>query len=245
MITDFKGFGPIHLLSLLAAVLIGIVFIIWGLHAKTEDKHKRIRLFLAAALIIIRGTRYIMDVNFGVFEWNDILSLHICHIDLILLIICLIKPNKTLFTICFLIGIPTALSVALFPGRNHPAPGVPRAVLFIMSHTMLVMGALYFSIVERMRPTLRLYGRIAIIGSICLIPIYFINRWLGANFLYIMEAPKGTVLVLFEKLFGWPGYIIALDILALLLMLIMLVLGQLIFKAAQVIRNQQPDILSS
>jgi hypothetical integral membrane protein (TIGR02206 family) len=236
MISDFRVFGAIHLLSLLAAVFIGTGFIIWGSKTCTDDNRRLVRLLLAITIILIRCSRYIMDVCFGVFEWADLLSLHICHIDLILLVICLIKPNKTLFSFCFLIGIPTALSVALFPGTNHPAPGVPRAVLFIMSHTMLVMGALYLSIAERMKPTLRQYGLIGIIGSICLIPVYFVNRIIGTNYLYIMEAPKGTVLTLFEELFGWPGYVIALDVLALLLMLLMLCLGQLIFRAAERVR---------
>lgn len=244
MITDFKGFGPAHLLSLLTAVFIGVVFIVWGSRVKSDDQRKKIRLLLAAALILIRGSRYVMDIFFGVFEWNDLLSLHICHIDLILLVICLVKPSKTLFCFCFLIGIPTALSVALFPGRNHPAPGLPRAVLFIMSHTMLVMGALYLSIAERMKPTLRLYGLISVIGSVCLIPVYLLNRWLGTNYLYIMQPPKGTVLVLFEKLFGWPGYIFALDILALLLMLIMLGFGQLLFNIAEKTREKPPENLA-
>jgi hypothetical protein len=48
-----------------------------------------------------------------------------------------------------------------------------------------------------------------------------------------MEAPKGTVLVLFEKLFGWPGYIFSLDVLALLLMLLMLGIGQLLYSITE------------
>lgn len=243
MITDFKAFGPVHILSLIVPVVIGAVFIIWGSKTKTDDRRRRIRLLLAAVLIAVRGSRYLMDVYYGVFEWYDLLSLHICHIDLILLVICLIKPNKALFNFCFLIGIPTALSVALFPGRNHPAPGTARAVLFIMSHTMLVVGALYLIVAERMKPTLRIYGLLAVVANLCLIPVYFINRWLGTNFLYIMAAPKGTVLVSFEKLFGWPGYIFALDAFALFLMLLMLGLGQIISRAAVKIAAKKPDIM--
>lgn len=230
MITNFEGFGPIHILSVVVPIIIGTAFILWGLRAKTDERRRWVRYCLAAAIVIIRGSRYVMDVYTGVFEWSDLLSLHVCHIDLLLLVICLIKPNKTLYSFCFLIGIPTALSVALFPGSNHPAPGVPRAVLFIMSHVMLVTGALYLTIAERMKPTWRLFVRLALLANICLIPLYFINTWLGTNFLYIMAAPKGTVLVAFEKLFGWPGYVFALDLLVLLLMALMLLLGQFIFR---------------
>jgi hypothetical integral membrane protein (TIGR02206 family) len=228
MITDFKGFGPIHLASLLLAVIAGTAFIVAGTRVASLGCRKKLRVLLALVIVAIRGARYIMDVIFGVFEWPDLLSLHICHIDLILLVICLIKPNRALFCFCFMIGIPTALSVALFPGKIHPAPGVTRAMLFIMSHAMLVMGALYLLIAERMKPTFKMFGLIAAAGSFSLIPVYFINRELGTNYLYIMKAPEGTVLVLFERLFGWPGYVFALIVLAVALMLLMLGIGRLI-----------------
>jgi hypothetical integral membrane protein (TIGR02206 family) len=244
MITNFKGFGPVHLLTLFAGIIIGLIFIIWGIKTKADDKRQWIRLILAAAIIIVRGVRYIMDAQYGVFDWYDLFSLHICHVDMILLVICLIKPNKALFSFCFLIGIPTALSVALFPGSNHPAPGVPRAIFFIMSHVMLIIGALYLSIAEHMKPTLKMYGFIAVVVNIGFIPVYFVNRWLGTNYLYIMEAPKGSVIVLFEKVFGWPGYVIALDIMVLIMMFIMLGLGRLIFRLTATVRKKQPEALT-
>jgi hypothetical integral membrane protein (TIGR02206 family) len=230
MITNFQWFGPAHILSLFAAALIGTVFIVKGVKLRDEKQRAKARYLLAAVLILVRGSRYIMDVFFGVFEWPDLFSLHICHIDLILLVVCLIRPNKSLFAFCFLIGIPTALSVALFPGSNHPAPGLPRAVLFIMSHTLLVMGALYLAVTHRMKPTLRSYLLIAGAGNIGLILVYFLNKLLGTNFLYIMQAPKGTVIASLEKTFGWPGYVLVLDVLALALMLLMLLIGTLLHR---------------
>lgn len=243
MISDFRGFGPVHLASLLAAAAIGVAFIICAARTESEKQRRTLRITLALVIVSVRGARWVMDAFTGVFEWADLLSLHICHIDLILLVICLVKPNRALFSFCFLIGIPTALSVALFPGRVHPAPGIPRAVLFIMSHTLLVMGALYLSIAERMKPTFRLYGLIAAVGIACLVPVYFVNRWLGTNYLYLMEAPEGTALVLFEKLFGRPGYVLALVVLALLLMLVMLGAGQLIYRITERAAKEAPDVL--
>jgi len=231
MITDFKGFGTEHLLTLLVSVSIGVVFILFGAHAKTERQRRIIGILFAAAIVVCRGSRYVMDAFNGVFEWYDLFSLHICHIDLILLCICLIKPLKPLFNFCFLIGIPAALSVALFPGSTHPAPGMPRAVLFIMSHTLLIMGALYLLIADKMKPTLRAYLWIAALGNVALVAVYFINRALDTNFLYIMEAPAGTVIVTLENLFGWPGYVLVIDVMALVMMFIMYLLGRLLHKA--------------
>ncbi|MEL4106553.1 TIGR02206 family membrane protein [Oscillospiraceae bacterium WX1] len=231
MVTNFKSFGAIHITSLLFPIVLIAIFIFLGLKAKTDRKRRLLRYILAVLIIVIRGTRYVMDVYYGVFEWTDLLSLHICHIDLVVLVICLVRPNKALFNFCFLVGIPFALSVALFPGRNHPAPGIPRAVLFIMSHMMLVAGALYLAIVERLKPSLGGLIRLAVLGNVCLIPVYLVNRIFGTNYLYLMEAPKGTVIVPLAHVFGWPGYVAVLDAVALLCMLFMLAMGLLFHRA--------------
>ena len=94
MIDNFKLFGIEHVLSILGAVVIGLIFI---LLAKKYDK-KKIRIILAITIILIRSVRYVFDINLGVFSILDLFSLHICNIDLILLVICLFKPNKKIFT---------------------------------------------------------------------------------------------------------------------------------------------------
>ncbi len=231
MITDFKGFSPVHLLTLLASVSVGLIFILLGVRAKTKRQRRILGILFAVVIVLCRGGRYVMDACNGVFEWYDLFSLHLCHIDLILLCVCLIKPLKPLFHFCFLIGIPAGLAVALFPGSNHPAPGLPRAILFIMSHVLLVMGALYLLFVEKMKPTLRAFFWIAGAGNAALIAVFFINKVLETNFLYINKAPAGTIIASLESIFGWPGYVVVIDLLALTMMLGMLLSGKLLFRA--------------
>jgi len=215
-INNFDLFGPIHILAMMASVIIGIVFIIIGVNIKgtdlqTNKKKRNLRLLFILALVLVRGSRYVIDAFLGKFEITDLLSLQICHIDLILLIICLIRPNKVLFNFTFLIGIPMGLSVALMPGRVHAAPGTIRAILFIMSHMMLVMGPIYLAIVEKMVLKLK-YLFIAIgFGNLFILTAFILNKINNTNILYIMSAPKGSVIENLSNIFGWPGYIFAMD----------------------------------
>jgi len=101
MITDFDAFGTVHIISLIIPLILGAGFVIISRRAETEEEKKRIRIILAVFIGVIRGSRYIMDATVGRFELFDLLSLHICHIDLILLIICLIKPNRILYHFVF------------------------------------------------------------------------------------------------------------------------------------------------
>lgn len=229
MITDFQQFGVLHILSLLLPCLVGACLTGLALKLKDAAVQRKIGLALAVLIIIIRGSRYVMDVFHGAFDWFDLFSLHICHIDLIFLVICLIKPVQWLFNFCFLLGIPCGLMVALFPGPNHPAPGEPRAILFIMSHVMLVVGALFLAAVYGMRLRLKILFILAAAGNIGLVALYFINSLLHTNFLYIMKAPAGTVIQTLESLFGWPGYVLVIDVLVVSFMLLMYWLGTALF----------------
>lgn len=213
MITDFRAFSLPHIFGLICPLLIGALFIWAGMRAD-EKKRRILNILFVCLLIAIRGSRYVMDAFVGNFDVFDLFSLQICHIDLILLIICLLKPNRVLFHFVFLVGIPMGLAVALMPGSIHPAPGLPRAILFIMSHMLLVAGAIYLAAVEKLRLKLKSVFLLLGIGNLMLPVIYFINKALNTNFLYITYAPEGTVIEKFAAIFGWPGYVLVMDIIA-------------------------------
>lgn len=227
-IDNFQGFGALHLTALLIPVAIGALFILKGLKTADEKQRRNQRIALALLIIAIRSVRYIMDIYYGRFDIFDLFSLQVCHIDLILLVICLIKPNPVLFSFNFMIGIPMGLAVALFPGRVHPVPGAPRAVFFIMSHMMLVVAAIYLAVVEKQSVRLKLYAIFAGTGCAAMFVLYFVNLGLGTNFLYIMEAPEGTLIESLDRIFGWPGYAVAMAVLAVALMFVMYLVSRLI-----------------
>lgn len=234
MLTDFRAFSPPHLLGLIIPILTGMALIIVALKVNEKDRRK-INVLFACLLIIVRGSRYVMDIFVGRFELYDLLSIQICHIDLILLIICLIKPNKYLYHFVFLIGIPMGLAVALMPGSVHPDPGLPRAVLFIMSHTMLAMGAVYLSVVERMKLRHKYVLILAGAGNVFIAAAFVINKILTTNFLYIMYAPEGSVIAKLDVLFGWPGYVAVMDLLAVALIMSMYLIHRAVGRKMKVI----------
>lgn len=236
MITDFRAFSSPHLFGLACPLLIGAWFVIMGMRA-TGNKRRVLNILFVCLLIVVRGSRYIMDVWAGRFDIFDLFSLQICHIDLILLIICLFKPNRALFHFVFLIGIPMGVAVALMPGSIHPAPGLPRAILFIMSHMLLVVGGVYLAIVEKMEVKLKYVFSILGIGNLLILLIYFINKALGTNFLYVMYAPKGTVIAKLDVLFSWPGYVLAMDIIAVSVILLVFIVYKSIYETGIYIKR--------
>ncbi len=219
MIYNLNLFGYEHIISMIIPILLGIIFIL--IAKKYPDKVRMIGIFLALTIILIRSVRYGFDISIGVFKIQDLLSLHVCNLDFIFLIICLIWPNNKLFTFTFLIGIPTALAVALMPGKLHPDPGLLRAIFFIMSHMMLVMGTIYMLITYKFKITKKDLYSYYILSVIIMALIYIFNTITHANFMYLMEGPKGTVLENMFKLFGPIGYLVVLYLLLITLFTIL------------------------
>lgn len=233
MITDFKVFGLIHLAILFVGILIGTIFIIISL--KNKEKQKAIGIFFAVFIFLIRSVRYIMDIKLGVFSVFDLFSLNVCNINLYLLMFCLIKPNRKVFAFTFLIGIPAALSVALFPGTIHPEPGLSRAILFILYHVLLIMGSIYILFVNKFKLLIKDVYKYLLVALFGMMAVYFINLYTGNNFLYIMHPEDGTVLVPMYDFLGSILYKFAIYILLGLLMFIMYFINKIVLKTKKVV----------
>lgn len=220
-----------HVTILLVSCAFGFLTIRTGLKLRTDTDRKRLRIALAWFILLSRLIRYPIDAVLGAFHWDDLLSLHVCHINLILLVICLIRPHRFLFNYCFLIGIPMGLASGLFPGDiplDAPSP-ILRGVLFVFTHLLMVIGALYLAIVEQMKPTWRHLGILCGVGAVQSLITYGVNRLLGTNFLYIMTPVAGTPIESLSDWLGWPGYAIAMVLITYGLML----LTMLAFQAAE------------
>ena len=228
MITDFQLFGYQHILSIILPIIVGVIYI---LLAKKYPKNLRlISILFAVTIVLTRSVRYVFDAFLGKFEIYDLLSIHVCHIDLILLVICLIWPNRKLFTFNFLIGIPTALAVALLPGQTHADPGMARAVFFIMSHMLLVMGAVYLLFTYKFQITKKDIWFYYLFSFIGIVAIYIFNAITHANFMYLMEGPKNTVLGLMHNGLGPFWYVVAIYAILITLLTLIFQIYKLVIK---------------
>lgn len=226
MISDFQIFGSYHLMAILIPLLIGLLFVFLS----NKYEVNKVSIVLALVIILIRSVRYIFDIYIDEFHLMDLFSMHVCHINLILLVICLLKPNRKLFVFTFLIGIPTALAVALFPGSVHPYPGLLRAIFFIMSHTMLVVGSLYLLIAYKFEITKKDLKFYYLFSLVAIVFVYFLNLFLNSNYMYLVKAPSKTVLSSLSDLTG-PFYLSSIYLILASLFTILYGLYLLIKKA--------------
>lgn len=228
MITNFDLFSFEHIISLIIALILGLTFIMCA--KKFPNKKKLISIIFAITIIVIRCVRYGFDIYYYDFKWEYLISFHICHIDLILLVICLIKPNQKLFTFTFLLGIPPALGVAILPGKIFADPGLLRAIFFIISHALLVMGSLYLLFVYNFKITKKDLLNSYVFSLVLMISAYIYNCIMNRNYMYLMGGEPGTILETLFDYFGQFLYIILLYVTLIILITVIYFIYELAIK---------------
>jgi hypothetical integral membrane protein (TIGR02206 family) len=84
-----------------------------------------------------------------------------------------------------------------------------EAIRYWAVHAVIILGALYGSIVLGYTVTWRDALRSAIGLNVVAAILYPINIVLGANYMYLNAKPPGTTF--YDLLGPWPGYIVALE----------------------------------
>lgn len=210
MFQAFTPYGSVHAAAVLLPSLAGLLLTVLALR---RPRFQPIFATAYAVLILaVRYARYALDISLGTFHAAQLLSVQICHVNLFLLVICLLRPRRGLFTFSFLAGIPTALAVVLFPGTVHRPPATARAGLFIASHMLLVTGALFLQAVHRFRIGLKTVLILHALPLVVIPPLFLINSLVGGNALYLMGGNPGTVLATMYEALGAFWYLAVLVI---------------------------------
>ncbi len=195
MINYFKAFSEGHILMTILSIVYGFMFLRLGF--KYDGKYDKYnRIFFVLFIIIVRGIRYVYDVQIGIFRIVDLFSFHFCHISAITLIVVFLinKYHKWVVIYLTVIGLPATLSVILTPVYGLPEPFEPRAKLFILYHGLIAVGIIYviakntitLGVQEFVATQVMLFG-IAGISAV-------VNKVFDTNYLYLVYPPEGTFL---------------------------------------------------
>lgn len=209
----FQRFGAGHLawlfLLVLLCLLLGIRYRKWG-----EEKRRLCRRILAALLVADELFKDISTLATGNFQL-DFLPLHLCSINIFLILADAVKPSDTLRELLYAVCLPGALFALVFPGWAY----LPLCnALCIHSFTAHILLFLYpfLLICSGFQPELRRFGKVL---PFCL-PVaagaYCFNQAFGTNFMFLNYAGTGNPLSWFETRLGTPGYLIGIPILCVL-----------------------------
>jgi hypothetical integral membrane protein (TIGR02206 family) len=205
-----ETFSFAHILVLVLSAI--IIFLIIQIYRKQTDFGRRnIKRIIASLLIILYFSRWVWCAFFGdssLFA-NLMLPLHLCSVSALMGTAAVFSNNRLVKEFTYGIGLPGGLV-----GMANPNLGpYPLFSFFFveynLTHMLLILLPLLFVFGDGFRPDVKnlphsLYLAAPFVGA-----AFWVNQTIGSNYMFLNRIEKGTILVLFDKWLGTPGYLIA------------------------------------
>lgn len=216
--SGFVLFSPTHLAAITAIIL---VCLSWLFIRRSENPRLRatFRWTMAVILLVNEALWHIWNLVTGQWTVQTMLPLHLCSVFVFLSAVMLIRRSYPIYEFAYFLGIAGATQAILTPDLGmYDYPHFRYFQVFV-SHGLIVVAALYMTLVEGMRPTWKSLGRVLIWSNIYMLFVGGVNALLGSNYLFIAHPPETPSLI--DLLGPWPWYLLALEGIGLVLFLLL------------------------
>jgi len=221
----FQMYDASHLIWIL--ILLLLTLILWLTRSaiqKSQTIRHTIRWALISAMIIPQLILYSIYTIQASWNLRVHLPLELCSITLYLSCIMLMTRSYFLYQIMVFAGIGGAMQAILTPNLLEPYPDFIYFHFFIC-HLAIVLASLYMTWGENYRPRLRSIGITMIFLNILAFIVGAVNWILGANYMFLAYKPNTPSIL--DFLGPYPYYILAEEIVALLVFFVIyMLLGQ-------------------
>ena len=215
--TAFEFFGVAHIGALLFLVILNLLL----LRAKHASENTRavIRWTLAILMWLDESSWHIWNITNGMWNVQEHLPLHVCSVLIWLAGFMLIFKSYRIYEFAYFMGIGGAIQALFTPDIG--IYGFPHFRFFqtFISHGLLVTSAIYMTTVEGFRPTWKSLLRVVVVMNLYMAVIFFVNRILGSNYLYVAHKPPGPTLL--DVLPEWPWYLLYVEAIGIVVSLLL------------------------
>ncbi len=194
---------------------LGVLLVIWIVlavlyHDRSDRWRIRLRWVLSALLVIGEVTRLTWIISQGHFRLVDDLPLHLCNLAVFIELLANRRQARLLRNFSYACGMPGALAALLTPAWGA-YPLFHFAYLeAIVAHGILVILPVLWIAGDGFRPDYKyLPACFGLIGTMALAAAA-VNASLGSNYMFLHDALPGTILEIFARWCGTPGYILPL-----------------------------------
>ena len=208
---QFNLFSTQHLIAIFVIILVGVI-IIATQRKSSPEKRNIVRWWMAIILVVNEMSWHLWNLSIGEWSIQAMLPFHLCSILVWLSAYMLITKNQLIYEFAYLIGIAGALQAILTPDLGPYEFPHYRYFQTFISHGLIIISALYMTLVEGFRPTWGSVKRVAIYGNIYFLFVFVLNFIIGSNYLFIAHKPETASLL--DVLPPWPYYLVIIELLA-------------------------------
>lgn len=206
---SFQLFSLQHVLTLVLIGLIGIAIFMFRRCLRRFGWERAIRYLFACLLLASEISLQSWYISFHAWSLKSSLPLELSDMAVLLSAIMLFSKSRPLFKFLYFAGLGSSIQAILTPDfGNYSFPHF-RFIEFFTAHGLVVLSCLFMIAIEKYRVTLRSLWATFLIINIYGAGIFVFNRWVGANYLYIMRKPKISSLM--NYLGPWPWYLLSLE----------------------------------
>src|SRR5829696_1299932 len=213
----FELLGFAHLAALAFLIVLNL-FLLRFRNASDRTKGA-IRWMLA---LILWGNEFAWHYwNYALGKWTiqTMLPLHLCSLLVWTGALMLVTKNYRIYEFMYFMGIGGAIQALATPDLG--IYGFPHFRFFqtFISHGLIITSAIYMTMVEGFRPTWKSMIRVFVWMNVYALIIYFVNNYLGSNYLMINHKPELPSLL--DLLPPWPIYILYMEAIGIVSMLLL------------------------
>lgn len=174
-----------------------------------EQKRNKVSRWLLFCLLFITDTSYyVWKIVHHDFDLTYDLPFHLCSLSYFLCLYMLATKSYRAFEIAYFTGVGGAILAIITPVINYDFPHF-RYIEYFLYHFLLILIPLYMVAVHKYRPTINSIWRTFLFLNGTMVVVFFINKLIGANYLFLVHKPKGDTLL--NYLGPHPWYIASLE----------------------------------
>lgn len=213
----FESLGKAHLGAIGALVLLNLILI--SLRNAGSGTKSFARTLLALVLFFNEIAWHYWNYSVGQWTLQTMLPLHLCSVLVWAGAFMLVTKNYRIYEFMYFMGIAGAIQALATPDLG--IYGFPHFRFFqtFISHGLIVTSAIYMTVVEGLRPTWKSMLRVFVWMNVYALAVYFINVYLGSNYLMINYKPELPSLL--DLLPPWPVYILYMELIGIASMLLL------------------------
>jgi hypothetical integral membrane protein (TIGR02206 family) len=197
-------FGRGHLTVLAVLFVFGACMLRFrGADATTR---RRARVALALLMVATESSFHVWSFVIGTWTVQTMLPLHLCSALIWTTAYTLVTLDATAYEFVYFMGIGAALQALLTPEAGPYGLPHYRALETLTAHSLLIISALYLTVVEGLRPMPGSIRRVVLGTLAYMVVVTGVNLVVGGNYMYTLAKPASASLL--DALGPWPWYIV-------------------------------------
>ncbi|WML43904.1 TIGR02206 family membrane protein [Neobacillus sp. PS3-40] len=209
---SFQLFSVAHLFTI--GIILALCLLLFVIHNEVSKKQRILRFLLVFILFIADLLHHLWLIYENAWSIKKDLPLHLSDLAVFLAIVMLLTRNYKLFQFMYFAGIGSSIQAIITPDLGKFSFPHFQYFEFFILHGGVVLACLLIVVAFKFKPTHRSLWATILIVNLYAACVFFINKTIGSNYLYIIEKPGNASIL--NYLGPWPWYLLSMELVMIL-----------------------------